>query len=66
VKIIKPGKSIFITTVNKTLTSWLLTIAVEYIKKCVPYGTLKWNKYIAPHKVQYILKNCKFYLCLLH
>ncbi|XP_018049090.1 PREDICTED: ubiquinone biosynthesis O-methyltransferase-like [Atta colombica] len=57
VKIIKPGKSIFITTINKTLTSWLLTIAVEYIKKCVPYGTLKWNKYIAPHKVQYILKN---------
>ncbi|KYN14681.1 Hexaprenyldihydroxybenzoate methyltransferase, mitochondrial, partial [Trachymyrmex cornetzi] len=28
VKIMKPGKSIFITTINKTLTSWLSTIVI--------------------------------------
>ncbi|XP_018311773.1 ubiquinone biosynthesis O-methyltransferase-like isoform X2 [Mycetomoellerius zeteki] len=58
VKIMKPGKSIFITTINRTLTSWLSTIlSSEYIMRCVPCGTLKWNKFITPHEVQHILKN---------
>ncbi|XP_077256993.1 ubiquinone biosynthesis O-methyltransferase, mitochondrial-like isoform X1 [Temnothorax americanus] len=58
VKIVKPGKSIFITTINKTLTSWLSTIvATEYIFGSIPRGTHQWNKFIAPQEVQRILKN---------
>ncbi|XP_012056364.1 PREDICTED: hexaprenyldihydroxybenzoate methyltransferase, mitochondrial-like [Atta cephalotes] len=58
VKIVKPGKSIFLTTINRTLTSWLSTIiASEYIFGSIPYGTHTWNKFITPHEVQCILKN---------
>ncbi|XP_011700935.1 PREDICTED: hexaprenyldihydroxybenzoate methyltransferase, mitochondrial-like [Wasmannia auropunctata] len=62
VKIVKPGKSIFITTINRTLTSWLSTIvAAEYIFRSIPRGTHTWSKFIAPHEVQRILENygCK-------
>jgi len=63
-KIVKPGKSIFLTTVNRTLTSWLSTIiASEYIFGSIPCGTHTWNKFITPHEVQCILKNCKFDPC---
>ncbi|XP_018048992.1 PREDICTED: ubiquinone biosynthesis O-methyltransferase, mitochondrial-like [Atta colombica] len=58
VKIVKPGKSIFLTTINRTLTSWLSTIiASEYIFGSIPCGTHTWNKFITPHEVQCILKN---------
>ncbi|KYM81178.1 Hexaprenyldihydroxybenzoate methyltransferase, mitochondrial [Atta colombica] len=57
-KIVKPGKSIFLTTINRTLTSWLSTIiATEYIFRIIPCGTHTWNKFITPHEVQCILKN---------
>ncbi|XP_071555639.1 ubiquinone biosynthesis O-methyltransferase, mitochondrial-like [Temnothorax nylanderi] len=58
VKIVKPDKSMFITTINKTLTSLLSTIvAAEYIFGSAPRGNHQWNKFIAPHEVQRILEN---------
>ncbi|KAG5308685.1 COQ3 protein, partial [Acromyrmex insinuator] len=57
VRIVKPGKSIFLTTVNRTLTSWLSIVASEYIFGSIPCGTHTWNKFITPHEVQCILKN---------
>lgn len=61
-KLLKPGGSIFITTVNKTLISWLGAILfAEYILNIVPRYTHEWNKFIPPHQVQYILGKCKFY-----
>ncbi|XP_018348280.1 PREDICTED: ubiquinone biosynthesis O-methyltransferase, mitochondrial-like [Trachymyrmex septentrionalis] len=58
VKIVKPGKSIFLTTINRTLTSWLSTIIVfEYIARFIPRGTHTWNKFVTPHEVQCMLKN---------
>ncbi|XP_011158617.2 ubiquinone biosynthesis O-methyltransferase, mitochondrial isoform X1 [Solenopsis invicta] len=62
VKILKPGGSIFITTQNRTLASWLVVIvAAEYIFGRIPVGTHEWNKFIAPHEVQRILDDygCK-------
>ncbi|KAL6261754.1 hypothetical protein P5V15_006843 [Pogonomyrmex californicus] len=62
VKLVKPGKSIFITTVNRTLSSWLSTIIItEYIMNRIPRGTHEWNKFITPHEVERILENygCK-------
>ncbi|XP_011686796.1 PREDICTED: hexaprenyldihydroxybenzoate methyltransferase, mitochondrial-like [Wasmannia auropunctata] len=56
VKMVKPGGSIFITTENKTLASWLmLIVAAEYIFRRIPVGTHEWNKFIAPQEVQRIL-----------
>ncbi|XP_011877146.1 PREDICTED: hexaprenyldihydroxybenzoate methyltransferase, mitochondrial-like [Vollenhovia emeryi] len=58
VKTVKPGKSIFITTINKTLKSFWSTIVLnEYVFKVIPRGTHQWNKFIAPQEVQRILKN---------
>ncbi|EGI59775.1 Hexaprenyldihydroxybenzoate methyltransferase, mitochondrial [Acromyrmex echinatior] len=57
VRIVKPGKSIFLTTVNRTLTSWLSIVASEYIFGSIPCGIHTWNKFITPHEVQCILKN---------
>ncbi|XP_012217158.1 ubiquinone biosynthesis O-methyltransferase, mitochondrial [Linepithema humile] len=62
VKILKPGGSIFITTINKTPASWFGGIIVaEYIINIVPRGTHTWDKFIAPHEVQRILEKygCK-------
>lgn len=64
VKTVKPGKSIFITTINKTLTSLLsVIVASEYIFKTIPCGTHQWYRFIAPHEVQRILEKCKFHSC---
>ncbi|XP_039309522.1 ubiquinone biosynthesis O-methyltransferase-like [Solenopsis invicta] len=58
VNLVKPGKSIFVTTINKTLASLLFVIiADEYIFSAIPRGTHQWNKFIPPHEVQRILKN---------
>lgn len=57
---LKPGGSIFITTLNKTLPSWLAgIIAAEYILQIVPKGTHEWNKFVSPQHVQRILDDCK-------
>ncbi|XP_014601874.1 PREDICTED: ubiquinone biosynthesis O-methyltransferase, mitochondrial isoform X1 [Polistes canadensis] len=55
--IVKPGGSLFITTPNRTLLSWLsVIIAAEYILKYVPMGTHEWNKFISPEEVQRLLE----------
>ncbi|XP_051157549.1 ubiquinone biosynthesis O-methyltransferase, mitochondrial [Leptopilina boulardi] len=60
--LLKPGGSIFLTTMNKTLPSWLGgIIAAEYILKMVPIGTHDWNKFISPSETRRLLEkyNCR-------
>ncbi|XP_046819233.1 ubiquinone biosynthesis O-methyltransferase, mitochondrial-like [Vespa crabro] len=65
--VIKPGGSLFITTINKTLLSWLgAIIAGEYILKYVPIGTHDWNKFISPEEVQRFLETCGLKTKLIH
>ncbi|KAL2742211.1 hypothetical protein V1477_009840 [Vespula maculifrons] len=65
--IIKPGGSLFITTINKTLPSWLgAIIAAEYILKLVPIGTHDWDKFISPEEVQRSLEICGLKTKLIH
>ncbi|XP_063993267.1 ubiquinone biosynthesis O-methyltransferase, mitochondrial [Diachasmimorpha longicaudata] len=53
---VKPGGSIFITTMNKTIPAYLGGIvAAEYILKLLPVGTHDWKKFISPEDVQRIL-----------
>jgi len=62
VKCLKPGGSIFITTLNKTMASWIGGIVfAENILNIVPRGTHEWDKFIAPHQTQKMLEdnNCR-------
>jgi polyprenyldihydroxybenzoate methyltransferase/3-demethylubiquinol 3-O-methyltransferase len=67
VEAVKPGGSIFITTLNKTQASWLLGIvAAEYVLKALPRGTHEWNQFISPVDVDKILKEFNCHTVLVH
>jgi polyprenyldihydroxybenzoate methyltransferase/3-demethylubiquinol 3-O-methyltransferase len=58
---LKPGGSLFLTTLNKTTISWLGGIvAAEYILRLLPRNTHDWDKFISPLEVERILAsfNC--------
>ncbi|BFF94501.1 ubiquinone biosynthesis O-methyltransferase mitochondrial [Drosophila madeirensis] len=62
VRSLRPGGSIFITTLNKTLPMWVAGVAIsEYVLSLVPKGTHHWDKMISPLDVQRILDtmNCQ-------
>ncbi|XP_017107259.2 ubiquinone biosynthesis O-methyltransferase [Drosophila bipectinata] len=62
VRTLKPGGSIFITTLNKTLPSWFGGVILgEYVLNLAPKGTHHWDKMISPLDVQRILDtmNCQ-------
>ncbi|EDS36045.1 3-demethylubiquinone-9 3-methyltransferase [Culex quinquefasciatus] len=64
---LKPGGSIFITTLDKTTASWLGGIvAAEYLLKLVPENTHDWEKFISPLDVQRILKTLNCETILVH
>jgi len=61
-KCLKPNGSLFITTPNRTLISWLLVkILAEYVFNIIQRGSHDWNHFIRPSEVKEILeeKNCK-------
>eukprot|EP01025_Chloroclados_australasicus_P044865 TRINITY_DN48897_c0_g1_i1.p1 TRINITY_DN48897_c0_g1~~TRINITY_DN48897_c0_g1_i1.p1 ORF type:complete len:294 (-),score=24.38 TRINITY_DN48897_c0_g1_i1:362-1243(-) len=48
----KPGGGIVITTINRTIRSYLATIvAAEYILNIVPNQTHKWEKFLSPQEL---------------
>jgi polyprenyldihydroxybenzoate methyltransferase / 3-demethylubiquinol 3-O-methyltransferase len=64
---LKPGGSIFITTINKTQASFIFGIvAAEYILKLLPAGTHSWDQFISPEEVSKILKNVNCSTILVH
>ncbi|XP_078617548.1 ubiquinone biosynthesis O-methyltransferase-like [Branchiostoma floridae x Branchiostoma japonicum] len=59
--LVKPGGSLFFTTINRTTQSYYLAvIAAEYIVGVVPRGTHNWNKFVKPEELKNELKanNC--------
>lgn len=53
---LKPGGSIFITTLNKTATLWFCGIIIaENVLKLVPEGTHHWDKLISSRDMQVLL-----------
>ncbi|KAK9498870.1 hypothetical protein O3M35_003425 [Rhynocoris fuscipes] len=59
---LKPGGSIFITTINRTNLAWLSAIVLaEYVLNIVPQGNHEWSKLVTPEEVEVYLKNagCK-------
>lgn len=50
---LRPGGSLFITTVNRTVMSFLFAIVMaEWVLRIVPRGTHEWNKFVPPEEVQ--------------
>ena len=60
-KLVKPNGLIFISTLNKTPSSFLFgKIAAEYILNFVPQGTHDWQKFIKPSEIQRLLSKNQF------
>ncbi|XP_013099376.2 ubiquinone biosynthesis O-methyltransferase, mitochondrial [Stomoxys calcitrans] len=61
VETLKPGGSMFITTLNKTISMWVVGVLIgEYILRAIPIGTHHYGKMISPEYVRHILNtlNC--------
>lgn len=59
--LLKPNGSIFITTINKTLTSLFAAILMaEYVLGIVPKRTHDWNKFLSPAEIETILNRYDF------
>ena len=55
----KPDGILFISTINRTLKSYALTIiGGEYITRMLPIGTHSWDKYKTPDEVEIIANAC--------
>lgn len=55
---LKPGGSLFITTINKTYLSYALGIVVaEQLLRIVPMGTHDWEKFISPVDLERLLES---------
>ncbi|XP_051016844.1 ubiquinone biosynthesis O-methyltransferase, mitochondrial [Acomys russatus] len=56
-RVLKPGGSLFVTTLNKTQLSYALGIVfTEQIAGIVPKGTHMWEKFVSPEKLESILE----------
>ncbi|KAJ3597985.1 hypothetical protein NHX12_001500 [Muraenolepis orangiensis] len=56
-QLVKPGGSLFITTINKTRLSYALGIvAAEQVLRIVPPGTHDWEKFISPADLEALLQ----------
>ena len=48
----------FVSTINKTLKSYLFAIiGAEYVLKWLPIGTHQWEKFVKPEDITKIAKN---------
>ncbi|KAF2352740.1 Ubiquinone biosynthesis O-methyltransferase [Trinorchestia longiramus] len=66
-KCIKPGGSLFITTINKTPQSFLgAIVAAEYLLGIVPKGTHSWDRFVPVEALKSTLINSGLHIRLLH
>jgi len=57
VKLTKDGGFVFISTINKTLAAYGVTIlGAEILTRIVPYGTHEWDKFISPEDLCNMLR----------
>uniref|UniRef100_I3IU63 Ubiquinone biosynthesis O-methyltransferase, mitochondrial n=1 Tax=Oreochromis niloticus TaxID=8128 RepID=I3IU63_ORENI len=60
-QVLKPGGSLFITTINKTNLSYVLGIVVaEQLLRIVPNGTHDWEKFVSPVDLECLLESHGF------
>ncbi|KAG9278324.1 ubiquinone biosynthesis O-methyltransferase, mitochondrial [Astyanax mexicanus] len=59
--VLKPGGSLFVTTINRTQMSYILgIIAAEQVLRIVPRGTHDWEKFISPVELETLLESTGF------
>lgn len=62
-QVLKPGGSLFITTINKTNLSYVFGIvAAEQLLRIVPSGTHDWEKFISPEDLERLVESFGFYV----
>ncbi len=62
-RLLKKGGVLFISTMNKTVKSYLLAIVgAEYILNWLPVGTHSWEKFVKPSELEALLRKNKMYL----
>ncbi|XP_024241948.1 ubiquinone biosynthesis O-methyltransferase, mitochondrial isoform X2 [Oncorhynchus tshawytscha] len=62
-QVLKPGGSLFITTINKTQLSYALAIvAAEEVLRIVPSGTHDWDKFVSPMELERLLESNGFHV----
>ncbi|XP_038655465.1 ubiquinone biosynthesis O-methyltransferase, mitochondrial isoform X2 [Scyliorhinus canicula] len=60
-QMLKPGGSLFLTTINKTFLSYVLAIVTaEKILRIVPNGTHEWERFISPDELERLLVSSGF------
>jgi len=63
----QPGGSLFLTTLNRTVESWMgAIVAWEYLLRRLPVGTHEWKRFLTPEEIARILKSSKVQVPLLH
>ncbi|CAH1799825.1 unnamed protein product [Owenia fusiformis] len=66
-KLVKPGGSLFLTTLNKTYWSYAIGIfAAENIANLVPKGMHEWEKFVSPQDLQFLVDKNGFTTRLVH
>jgi 2-polyprenyl-6-hydroxyphenyl methylase/3-demethylubiquinone-9 3-methyltransferase len=56
-KLLRPGGLLFLSTMNRTMKSYLLTIVgAEYLAGYLPPGTHDWNLYRSPREIRDLLE----------
>lgn len=57
IKMLKPGGVLFISTINRTIKSYMLAIVgAEYILRWLPIGTHSWDKFLKPSEIDSMLR----------
>jgi len=60
IRLIKPGGSFFVTTLNKTQLSWIMAIvAAENVLGLLPKGTHEWEKFVSPEELSKIVEKAQ-------
>ncbi|KAL0582953.1 hypothetical protein ABG067_007086 [Albugo candida] len=55
-QLVKPGGLLFLSTINRTLLSYLLAIgAAEYVFRLLPPGTHNWSKFVTPQEMEHFI-----------
>ncbi|XP_014242453.1 ubiquinone biosynthesis O-methyltransferase, mitochondrial isoform X2 [Cimex lectularius] len=66
-KILKPGGSLFTTTISQTFASWLGAIVVaEQLLNLLPPGIHDWDKFISANDLTKKLEEVGFYTVMVH
>ncbi|XP_037282003.2 ubiquinone biosynthesis O-methyltransferase, mitochondrial [Rhipicephalus microplus] len=67
VELTEDGGSLFFTTINRTVPSYLIAkIAAEYIFRIVPPGLHDWKMFVPPEQMEEALESCGCYVRLIH